>query len=59
MIVIYEVKTNKLTNYIEHFNNAMDAIVRCAEARFQGLQADAYEVTIFLDSNTCEREKLY
>ena len=59
MLTIYEIRINNPENPIETTDHPYDAIIRCAELRFAGYKATAYEVVCDLVNNTCERTVLY
>jgi hypothetical protein len=59
MFTIYEIRTNNPENPIESTTHPYDAIIRCAELRFAGYKATAYEVYVDAINNICERTILY
>lgn len=59
MFTMYEIRVNNPEKPIESTVHPFDAIIRCAELRFLGYKATAYEVTIDPINNTCERVVLY
>lgn len=59
MYTYYEIRSNNVECPIESEVHPFDAIVRCAELRFAGYKAIAYEVTVDVNSATVERVVLY
>ena len=59
MLTIYEIRIKDVTNPVESADSPFEAIVRCAELRFAGFEATAYEVVIDVEALTCERNILY
>lgn len=57
--VIYEIKVNNVCKPLESANSPYEAIIRCAELRFAGYQATAYEVVVNVDTLKVERTVLY
>lgn len=59
MYTYYEIRSNNVENPIESEVHPYDAIIRCAELRFAGYKATAYEVTVDVNNATVSRDILY
>ena len=59
MYTYYEIRSNNVEKPIESEVHPYDAIIRCAELRFAGYKATAYEVTVDVNNATVSRDILY